>query len=937
MVASKHITATILHLCVSVLVAVHMSSTTPNVEPDLVCDEKVTIKACQGDAAAQYSLSLCIRLGQLISDAKTILQGKVKEHPCGIPLSLEEIEDKEGFKLMELSANNGYVHSQYEVALAYDEKEKYDLAVEWYRKAADQGHGGSQYNLAVSYKIGAGTERDEDLAEVWLERALGNGEAEAAMMLARIYGQEKGDMLKASYFFEQAAQLGDVRAMFNLGVLYERGAKGLEVHIEKSLNWYEMAASKGHEGALHNLQQLKKTQQQKLLNFSSYNVTMLLPVILNASIKDALTGVASEKLHYAIAQLRNLAENGDSEAQFYLASCFENGIGGTTISSNSKYPDMGAALKLYQQSARQNHINSMLRLAVFYLEAEGVKERNRTKAMEYLMAAANQNEPRAMYRIALLLLEDNHPSISSVHWMSKAHDLHYLPASFSLGVLLSKDASTSNNATLMDQAVETLQMAATRGHNVAKSILASSLGVESFDTCSRDNLNCQQDVGQFLRTSVVASETDNSQIATWVRSNGGVIRGISSSPSMLGGGRGLRATRLLHAGERILSVPSSLWLTKANLAQHSPQLERFLKKHPLQNFFADERGSSMWELVLILEYERHSSTSHWKPYINALGAPTSPVLWDDELLNAFLSESIIREVQDLKKHIADFESKVMKTYFKIAPDLFNPETNTLESITWCTMQVLSRSFDLGKWGFSDKPALIPYMDFANHKRKAQYRTSWDPTSFDLNVEKASLADEELYISYGDEKATTSFIVNYGFLPSDNFGDFVTLMSQSSRSEEHNILFPVAADGFVSNMFLQECAGATGNTNDVIIFLLETLEKVMEERAEESQLVLLQHSQSYETDLIKELHRRVHTLLRNMADHLELRLQSQDFDEYMPKLQTNVAWVKESFGTEELSSKNKVEGMLAARSLGKRFDNNMLKDLSMLHLQVQCFS
>ena len=52
--------------------------------------------------------------------------------------------------------------------------------VAWYRRAAEQGYAGAQFNLGVCYEDGAGVAADARVAAEWLERAAASGDAGVA-------------------------------------------------------------------------------------------------------------------------------------------------------------------------------------------------------------------------------------------------------------------------------------------------------------------------------------------------------------------------------------------------------------------------------------------------------------------------------------------------------------------------------------------------------------------------------------------------------------------------------------------------------------------------------------------------------------------------------------------------------------------------------------
>ena len=63
-------------------------------------------------------------------------------------------------------------------------------AVDWFRKAAEQGYRDAQFNLGVMYAQGRGVVRDDVQAIVWYRKAAGRGDARA--VLDRMRAQRQG-------------------------------------------------------------------------------------------------------------------------------------------------------------------------------------------------------------------------------------------------------------------------------------------------------------------------------------------------------------------------------------------------------------------------------------------------------------------------------------------------------------------------------------------------------------------------------------------------------------------------------------------------------------------------------------------------------------------------------------------------------------------------
>ena len=51
----------------------------------------------------------------------------------------------------------------------------YKKAIEWYKKAAEQGYADAQYNLGIMYENGHGVDQDDSMAMRWYAKAAAQG------------------------------------------------------------------------------------------------------------------------------------------------------------------------------------------------------------------------------------------------------------------------------------------------------------------------------------------------------------------------------------------------------------------------------------------------------------------------------------------------------------------------------------------------------------------------------------------------------------------------------------------------------------------------------------------------------------------------------------------------------------------------------------------
>lgn len=154
-------------------------------------------------------------------------------------------------------------------------------AREWYRKAAEQGHKGAQYNLGLLYygwDDGPGLQQNYEYAASWFRKAAEQGlekpsfntsawppshwfRMAAEQELER--AQSRLDLLLGNGIIVpqnqaevyKAAECGNKDAQFNLGLLYENG-QGVPQDYTQAEYWYRMAADQGNSNAKDKLREI---------------------------------------------------------------------------------------------------------------------------------------------------------------------------------------------------------------------------------------------------------------------------------------------------------------------------------------------------------------------------------------------------------------------------------------------------------------------------------------------------------------------------------------------------------------------------------------------------------------------------------------------------------------------------------------------------------
>lgn len=187
---------------------------------------------------------------------------------------------------------------------------------------AQRGDPAAQTRIGLMYLAGKGVPRDDKKAFRWLERAASQGFVEAQYSVGLSYDRGRGtvqDFAKARSWYEIAAKNGDAMAQCNLGVLHLRG-RGSDEDWITAAYWFLKAATQGRKEATANLEWILKR-------------------------RDSLSDTAS-----AVARYRNVAEEGDVDAQFLMGWLHEHGVG--TV------PNVEAALEWYNRARRLGHMKA---------------------------------------------------------------------------------------------------------------------------------------------------------------------------------------------------------------------------------------------------------------------------------------------------------------------------------------------------------------------------------------------------------------------------------------------------------------------------------------------------------------------------------------------------------------------------------------------------
>jgi len=128
--------------------------------------------------------------------------------------------------------------------IAHRGEERPEEAFGWLSKAAEQGHGRAQANLAMSYLNGRGVEQDYDLALAWFHTAAELGSGKAMLELGILYRDGKGvpkDTIRGVMWLLLAGQQGSfVAGMASRGAILSLSPEDRQEALRRAREWREV-------------------------------------------------------------------------------------------------------------------------------------------------------------------------------------------------------------------------------------------------------------------------------------------------------------------------------------------------------------------------------------------------------------------------------------------------------------------------------------------------------------------------------------------------------------------------------------------------------------------------------------------------------------------------------------------------------------------------
>ena len=323
--------------------------------------------ARQGDSHCEYSIGDNYRNGY------------------GVEINLDT-----ALEWFEKAAAKGHAGAQVGIGDVNYTKERYEDAVTWFTKAADQHDTEAESWLGRCYQFGNGVEQNLDTALAWFEKAAAKGHADGQFGIGVVnYTKERYE--EAVTWFTKAADQGESNAEFVLGDCYRFG-NGVEINLDTALEWYEKAAAKGHAGA---------------------------------QVGIGIVNHKKERYEEAVTWFTKAADQGIADAELRLGHCYQLG--------NGVELNLDTAMEWYEKAAAKGHVNGQVNIGIVSYKKERYED-----AVTWFTKAAEQHDADAerwlghCYRFGNGV-EQNFDT--ALEWYEKAAAKGHAGAQYGIGIV----------------------------------------------------------------------------------------------------------------------------------------------------------------------------------------------------------------------------------------------------------------------------------------------------------------------------------------------------------------------------------------------------------------------------------------------------------------------------------------------------------------------
>lgn len=306
---------------------------------------------------------------KVFEDAKTIVEDKSE--------SKSEESCAELFQKLQKCARSGDKRCQNVLGIWYEKgigtEQNYNLALEWYKKSAEQEYATAYGNLGDLYYYGDGVEEDIQKAVEYYTIGANLNSPVCMYNLAYCYYSGEGikkDQRKAFSLYKKSAEAGYCPSQEEMGKIYRMGLFGENESPKKSFYWYSKAAEQGGDAGQFFMGYFYDkgygVKKDVNLSFEWYSKAA------NQNNPGAFNNLAycyehgkgtSINLKKAICYYEKAANMGNETAKKNLAKCYKNGKG------VDKDPQKAFFWTL--EAAKGKDLDSKGIIAIYYLKGYG--------------------------------------------------------------------------------------------------------------------------------------------------------------------------------------------------------------------------------------------------------------------------------------------------------------------------------------------------------------------------------------------------------------------------------------------------------------------------------------------------------------------------------------------------------------------------------------
>jgi TPR repeat protein len=312
--------------------------------------------------------------------------------------------------------------------------------------------------------LGRGVSQNDKEAFVWTKKAAEHGERKAQWNLGVLYMEGKGvpkNTNEGLIWIEKGAVHASASDQRKLGYDYEYSNEVFPQNLERAAYWYQQAADKGNCCGLYSLGlcyvEGKGVQQSYEKGFN---------LLKKAKCQNCEYAICYLRENYYGPELAGKASAGDSQAQLKYGRCFLDGLGveknpeegfkwvKKSAEKGNKYAlnvigtlyekgvgtgkNAAMAVASFKKASEKGNVSAQTRLGYIYRKGE-LTTKDMKESVKYLNLAAKAGEPFAQNDLAWIYATSANADLrngeQAVIWATKAIASAKIPEPFLYGTL----------------------------------------------------------------------------------------------------------------------------------------------------------------------------------------------------------------------------------------------------------------------------------------------------------------------------------------------------------------------------------------------------------------------------------------------------------------------------------------------------------------------